>query len=149
VPLNNTAVKVIQKYIGEHETMVFAVNGIHYKRDHLFKWHQVNDRIGINEDLRKAGLLRPDEKFVFHGLRHTFATWLARTGVPVEIIEHIGGWSSGGRSRVVSNYTHVADVTHLLPYSKRIDEILSPKTSKKFSTNLAHNQWTDLAQVAE
>jgi integrase len=145
VPLNETAIIAIRKYVGKHKEMVFVVDGVHYKRTHLVEWHRINDELGINKQLRGVGLLDADEKFVFHGLRHTFATWLARTGTPVEMIERIGGWSLGS-GRIVGNYMHVEDVTHLIPYAKRIDEILGKNTGKKFSTILAHNNWNKLAQ---
>jgi integrase len=42
--------------------------------------------------------------FVFHGLRHTAATLLAREGATQEQLKAIGGWKSG----VVSRYVHLA-----------------------------------------
>jgi integrase len=42
--------------------------------------------------------------FVFHGLRHTAATMLAREGATQEQLKAIGGWKSG----VVSRYVHLA-----------------------------------------
>jgi integrase len=44
------------------------------------------------------------EGFVFHGLRHTAATLLAREGATQEQLKAIGGWKSG----VVSRYVHLA-----------------------------------------
>jgi integrase len=98
-------------------------------------WHEVFDRLGISEELRNAGLLSREkdvfgkyvEHFVFHGMRHTFATWLGRSGVPIEIIKAIGGWSTDSKDRMVSIYTHIDDVTHLLPFVRNIDQILQGK----------------------
>jgi hypothetical protein len=61
----------------------------------------------------------------------TFATWFASSGVPVEIIETISGWSRGGKNKMVNINTHIDDVTDLLPYVNFIDDVLSGK--KKFS----------------
>ena len=143
VPLNDTALSVINKYVGMHPDRVFVFKGKPFSRINLRGWHAVLDDLGINAELRSAGLLLKDEKFVFHGLRHTFATWLGRLGTPLEIIELIGGWSQG-KARIASNYTHLADVTHLLPYAKKIDLILNGK-NQRISTILAHNTRTKLA----
>lgn len=141
VPINDTAMAVFAKYAGKHRDRVFVYNGEPFQRINLRYWHKVVDKLGINDELRTAGLLIEGERFVFHGLRHTFATWLGRIGTPLEVIEHIGGWSSGNK-RIAANYTHVADVAHLLPYAKKIDSILSGKL-KQISTVLAHNHWTN------
>jgi integrase len=97
-------------------------------------WHKVFDDLGINAELREAGLLSKalnadgefEEHFVFHGMRHTFATWLARLDVPREIIKAIGGWAEG-KDESVAIYTHIADVSHLLPYVRKIDAVLNGK----------------------
>jgi integrase len=58
--------------------------------------------------------------FTFHGLRHTFATWLDTAGVPPERIDQLGGWKVKGSSRL--KYTH--NVEALRPYAAVIDRIL-------------------------
>jgi integrase len=59
--------------------------------------------------------------FVFHGLRHTAATQLAREGATQEQLKAIGGWKSG----VVSKYVHLAaeDSKDVL---KRMNERILP-----------------------
>jgi integrase len=42
--------------------------------------------------------------FVFHGLRHTAASWLASQGATEQQLKSIGGW----KSNVVSRYVHLA-----------------------------------------
>lgn len=44
------------------------------------------------------------EKFTFHGLRHSSATYLAREGATEQQLKAIGGW----KSNVVSRYVHLA-----------------------------------------
>ncbi|MPS48578.1 tyrosine-type recombinase/integrase [Methylobacillus sp.] len=135
VPLNETAKRILKKSMGRNADRVFLDdNGEPFERLNLRFWHSVFERLGINGELRAAGLLSSEknergayvENFVFHGLRHTFATWLHRSGVPVEIIEAIGGWANG-RSSSVHIYTHIDDVSHLLQYVRLIDDILDGK----------------------
>ena len=134
IPLNKTAIQILASELGKSDDAVFTHFGNPIKRFSLKGWHEVFDSTGINDELRKAGLLTKKnndadgftERFVFHGMRHTFATWLARSGVPIEIIETIGGWSRGSK-KMVNIYTHIDDVSHLLPYVRNIDLILSGK----------------------
>lgn len=135
VPLNKTAVQLLQKRLDDHSEAVFVCNGNPVKGISLLGWHQVFDELGVNAELRNAGLLSKkkndkgefSERFVFHGMRHTFATWLRRNGVPIDIIETIGGWSKGGKNKMVNMYTHIDDVSYLLPYVRIIDSILDGK----------------------
>lgn len=138
VPLNKTAIKILEKQLSDlkdQKDNVFTYRGKPIKRINLRVWHKVFDDLGINEELRSAGLLSQEkngegdysERFVFHGMRHTFATWLGRTGVPIEIIASIGGWSKGSKNKMVNIYTHMDDVSHLLPYVRHIDLILLGK----------------------
>lgn len=69
-----------------------------------------------------------------------------RIGVSAEMVEKLGGWASSD-SRTVFTYTHIADVSHLLPYSRRMDEILMG-ANKEISTILAQDNWSNLAQLA-
>lgn len=64
------------------------------------------------------------EGFVFHGLRHTAATMLAREGATQEQLKAIGGWKSG----VVSRYVHLAAADAKAVLEKMNDKILgAPK----------------------
>lgn len=132
VPLNKTAMKILEAELGNHKDAVFLYRGEPYGKMNLRFWHSVFDSTGINEELRTDGLLSKDkddkgeytEKFVFHGMRHTFATWLGRSGVPYEVIKAIGGWAADDKNKIVSIYTHVNDVKYLLPFVEIIDSIL-------------------------
>jgi integrase len=137
VPLNKTAIEILRAeiYKDDTKTNVFTYRGKPIARINLRCWHKVFDDLGINQELRGVGLLSSEknaegdykERFVFHGMRHTFATWLGRSGVPIEIIASIGGWSKGSKNKMVNIYTHMDDVSHLLPYVRNIDLILSGK----------------------
>lgn len=41
--------------------------------------------------------------FTWHGLRHTWATWHAQNGTPLDVLQKLGGWSD---LRMVMNYAH-------------------------------------------
>jgi integrase len=43
------------------------------------------------------------EGFTWHGLRHTWATWHAQNGTPMEVLQKLGGWSD---PRMVLVYAH-------------------------------------------
>lgn len=135
VPLNDTALEILKAELGKSDEAVFLYRDKPFTKINLRGWHEVFDSLGINDELRSAGLLLKDkddmgnyvERFVFHGMRHTFATWLGRSGVPIEIIKAIGGWSNDDKHKIVSIYTHINDITHLLPFVKNIDLILQGK----------------------
>ena len=131
LPINATAKEVLIRQVGKHPERVFTYRNKPFERINMRFWHEAVNKAGINAELRKAKLLKADENFVFHGLRHTFATWLGRVGVPLDVIEALGGWSSG-KNRVVSGYAHLADVNHLLPYSQKIDDILGGSSRFRF-----------------
>lgn len=40
--------------------------------------------------LKRAGI----ESFRFHDLRHTWASWLIQSGVPLSVLQEMGGWES-------------------------------------------------------
>jgi len=143
LPINETARRVLSKYYGKHPTRVFVYKGRPFDRLNQRYWHAAVDKAGVNDELRAAGLLEFNERFVFHGLRHSFATWLVRTGISVDVVEELGGWAPDS-SRMVFTYAHAAGVSRLLPYSRRMDEILEG-TNKEFSTVLAPVTWSFLA----
>ena len=135
VPLNKNALAVIERNLGIHPERVFTRYKKPVGRISSLSWHGTMNAVGINDELRASGLLSQEqdddgeyiEHFVLHGMRHTFATWLARAGVPKEIIKTLGGWSSGASDKMVDIYTHTDDVAHLLPYVRKIDAILAGK----------------------
>jgi len=50
------------------------------------------------------GVTDPREKVVFHTLRHTFCSWLAKEGVPLHVIKELAGHSS---IQVTERYAHL------------------------------------------
>jgi integrase len=62
---------------------------------------------------------------VYHGLRHTYASWMVQAGVPFEIVARLGCWKMPG---MVNRYSHF-DVESLRPWAERFDAILAGCTS--------------------
>ena len=67
--------------------------------------------------LKRAGI----ENFRFHDLRHTWASWLVQSGVPLSILQEMGGWES---IEMVRRYAHLAP-NHLTEHAKQIDVIFA------------------------
>lgn len=60
----------------------------------------------VNEAGLNAGIEENKQKVVFHTLRHTFASWLAKKGVPLYTIQALMGHSS---FQMVQRYAHLSD----------------------------------------
>ena len=60
------------------------------------------------------------EGFTWHGLRHTFASWLGQSGAPEMVIDQLCGWAEKDTRGI---YTHL-DVEPLRKYSEIIDKKL-------------------------
>ena len=59
--------------------------------------------------------------FRFHDLRHTWASWLVQAGVPVSVLQEMGGWES---IEMVRRYAHLAP-NPLSEHSRKIDSLFS------------------------
>ena len=74
--------------------LVFHRNGQRLKEDFVSKT--------FKRGVRLAGL---NERFHFHTLRHTFATWLVQSGVPIYEVQKLLGHSS---VKITEVYSHLA-----------------------------------------
>ena len=90
---------------------------------------------GIYKAFSKAKRAAEIEGLVFHGLRHTWNTWLASEGVSREIRSRLGGWATGGQA--IDGYTHL-DVEPLRPYAERIDKLLTFDSRQHQETVVTH-----------
>lgn len=121
VALNDTACKVLRDQIGKHHKWVF----VHTKegirpdgsRTPTIRKMRVDDQRAWNAACRRAGI----EDFRFHDLRHTWASWLIQSGVPLSVLQEMGGWES---IEMVRRYAHLAP-NHLTEHAKQIDSIFS------------------------
>lgn len=76
------------------------------------------------------GLKAPGiEDFRFHDLRHTWASWLIQSGVPLSTLQEMGGWES---IEMIQRYAPLAS-NHLTEHARQIDAIFGSRVP-----NLSH-----------
>jgi integrase len=92
VPLNDLAYEVVVRQKGKHPRYVFTYQGEPVTNVNTKAWKSALTRAGITD-------------FRWHDLRHTFAVWLRREGVPTHELRELGGWQS---LAMVERYAHVA-----------------------------------------
>ena len=103
VALNADALSVLRELHGQHAEYVFTY--------HAKPIGQVNTK-AWKKAVREAGL----GDFRWHDLRHTWASWLAQQGVPLNVLQEMGGWSS---VEMVRRYAHFSP-EHLREYADLI-----------------------------
>lgn len=116
VPLNSSAMDVLLRQVGKHPERVFTYKG------KPIVW--ANTR-GWREALTRAGI----EDFRWHDLRHTWASWLAQQGTPMNVLQELGGWEC---ESMVRKYAHLAP-PQLIEHSERIANLLN-------GTNMAQQE---------
>ncbi|MBC8952587.1 integrase [Xenorhabdus sp. PB62.4] len=129
VALNDTACQVLRNQIGNHQKWVFvhkkSANRNDGTRTPVIRKMRVDDNKAWNSALKRSGI----ENFRFHDLRHTWASWLVQAGVPLSILQEMGGWES---IEMVRRYAHLAP-NHLTEHARHIDAIFDtqvPSTSQ-------------------
>ncbi len=119
VALNDTACRVLREQIGKHSRYVFAHMKAAYRPDGTLtpaiRKMRVDDNNAWYAGMKKAGI----EDFRFHDLRHTWASWLVQSGVPLSALQEMGGWES---IQMVQRYAHLAP-NHLTEHARKIDAI--------------------------
>ncbi|WP_353168390.1 site-specific integrase [Providencia sp.] len=121
VALNETACKVLRMQIGKHQQYVFVHTEAWHRSDgsptEKVRKMRVDDNTAWKTGLRRAGITN----FRFHDLRHTWASWLVQSGVPLTALQEMGAWES---IEMVQRYAHLAP-NHLVEHAKRIDELMA------------------------
>ena len=121
VPLNTTALAVLERCRGQHQRYVFTRQGEKIKALAAKKWRAACQQADI-------------EDFRWHDLRHTWASWHVQAGTSLQTLMELGGWSS---YEMVLRYAHLAS-DHLHDAAARVaiklDEGLEngPKTGTKW-----------------
>jgi len=118
VSLNSTALKVLEKQMGKHPVRVFTYNGRPITQTNTRAWRKALIRAGI-------------EDFRWHDLRHTWASWLAQGGVPLNVIQEMGAWES---TEMVKRYAHLAP-EQFRKHAEVVDVLLLPDTNLTQSKN--------------
>ena len=97
VPLDPDAVEVLKTVKGQHPEWCFTFRGKPFK-DIKTSFMAACIRAGLGK-FTDDGYMG----FTWHGLRHTWATWQAQNGTPLEVIKDLGGWTD---MRMLENYAH-------------------------------------------
>ena len=97
VPLDPDAVEVLKTVKGQHAEWCFTFRGKPFK-DIKTSFMAACIRAGLGK-FTDDGYMG----FTWHGLRHTWATWQAQNGTPLEVIKDLGGWTD---MRMLDNYAH-------------------------------------------
>ena len=103
VPLNRDAILALRGVQGQHKRWCFTYKG------------KCMEAIGSawKRSLQRAGI----EKFRFHDLRHTWASWHVMNGTSLQELMELGGWKS---YEMVLRYAHLAP-EHLSTAAARIE----------------------------
>lgn len=119
VQLNDTACRVLRDQIGNHNKWVFVYKESCTKPDGtkspVVRKMRYDANTSWRSALRRAGI----EDFRFHDLRHTWASWLIQSGVPLLALKQMGGWES---LDMVQRYAHLS-TKHLNDHAGQIDAI--------------------------
>ena len=99
VPLNTDALRVLKAIQGANPFWVFTFRGQPVSEIKT-AWQAACIRAGVG---RLVGG-RSYEGFTWHGLRHTWATWHAQHGTPLEVLQELGGWTDPRMLK--KNYAH-------------------------------------------
>lgn len=97
IPLNDISLAIAVKYLQKEQQFLFSNKQINSVSKIFYK--TVN-KIGLNKNISNN-----QEKFVFHSLRHTFASWLVQKGIPLQIVSHLLGHKT---LKVTMRYAHLA-----------------------------------------
>ena len=93
VPLSNHAVGVLRTQVGQHAIWVFPYRGRPVIQVATRAWRRAVQRAQIAPGFR------------WHDLRHTWASWHAQDGTPLNVLQELGGWAS---PEMVQRYAHLA-----------------------------------------
>lgn len=116
VPLSDEAMQVLREQEGKHEFYVFTQHGRPVGQIKHDDWSAV---------LKAAKV----QNFRWHDLRHTWATDMVKRGVPLHVLQKLGGWETVS---MVMKYAH-HDLESLRPF------VSPPVKSAQTSHNAARN----------
>ena len=104
VSLNDQAISVLRRQIGNHTRVVFTYQGQPVTQTNTKAWRKALKRAGI-------------EDFTWHGLRHTWASWHVQAGTPLLVLQQMGGWAS---LDMVQRYAHLSS-DHVAQYAGNVE----------------------------
>ena len=92
IPLSGPALAILEQQAGKNPLWVFPVEG----KPYLYPAGRA-----FRSAVVRAGLA----PFRFHDLRHTFATWHAQAGTPLDVLQKLCGWST---QKMLARYSHLS-----------------------------------------
>jgi len=127
VPLNQLAIDVLRRQVGKHLTSVFTYRCEPIKPISSGTWKKALEAAGIRD-------------FRFHDLRHTWASWMIQSGVPLADLQELGGWETPA---MVQKYAHLSPA-HLAKHAEAIDRVFGSQ-----GTNTARGGFDEAKQRGE
>jgi integrase len=106
IPLNDSAMAVLESLKGLHPEYVITYKGKPVKRVGTRAWNKAKKRAGIKD-------------FRWHDLRHTWASWHVQNGTPLYNLQEMGNWKD---PKMVRKYAHLA-VEHLQKHADNLPAI--------------------------
>jgi site-specific recombinase XerD len=106
IPLNRTALEIINRRESNSNVNVFTIDGKQITQD------SISNR--FNRIIKKTEL---NQKLNFHSLRHTFASWLVQKGAPIYQISKLLGHSNIKTTEI---YAHLSS-SELLKSTELLD----------------------------
>lgn len=91
VPLSAAALKALRGATGERKGFVFTYRGARIQSPKT-AWNKASARAGV-------------PWCRWHDLRHTWASWHAMRGTPLDVLQKLGGWET---REMVERYAHLA-----------------------------------------
>jgi integrase len=91
IPMNDEAWLIVLKYANQHPQYVFTKDGEKIQKAGGNEWKKALNRAKI-------------DKFRWHDLRHTWASWHVQAGTPLRDLMDLGGWSN---MQMVLRYAHL------------------------------------------
>jgi integrase len=119
VPLSAAAVEIVRSQLGLCQSHVFSYRG---------KPVTVVNNKAWQAALKRAGI----EDFRWHDLRHTWASWHAQAGTPLNVLQELGGWES---VEMVRRYAHLSG-EHLSGYARSMTEEPKSVATKRLWSNI-------------
>ena len=132
IPLNRDALEVLASRRGEHARYVFVNHGKPVRKAGTKAYKRALDRAGICKytpppsERAKQGKAskyptKRDDQYAFdrfrwHDLRHTWASWHVMSGTPLNVLMELGGWHS---LDMVMIYAHLS-TGHLQEHAENI-----------------------------
>jgi integrase len=118
IALNDTALEVLKNQQGKHPKWIFTRQSVSHDRQGRRIIKVIKLRVDSNKAWRSTLQRIGIEDFRFHDLRHTWASWLVQAGVPLAILQEMGGWES---VEMVQRYAHLSP-EHLHEHAKKLDD---------------------------